>query len=69
MPLEKGENNDHSTSGRTSFLSCFILIVHDRIGAIGAIASPGEIHISGTKVQEIDVSKKIIIPGFIDSHF
>jgi len=42
-----------------------ILIVHDRIGAM---ASPGEIRISGTKVQEIDVSKKIIIPGFIDSH-
>ena len=43
-----------------------ILIVH---GRIGAIASPGEIHISGTKVQEIDVSKKIIIPGFIDIAF
>jgi len=42
-----------------------ILIVHDRIGAI---ASPGEIRIRGTEVREIDVSQKIIIPGFIDSH-
>ena len=42
-----------------------ILIVHNRIGAI---TSPGEIHISGTEIREIDASKNIIIPGFIDSH-
>lgn len=35
---------------------------------IAAISDPGQINIDGLQIQEIDVSGKIITPGFIDSH-
>ncbi|MCD6517980.1 MAG: beta-aspartyl-peptidase [Candidatus Aminicenantes bacterium] len=35
---------------------------------IDSIAEPGTIHLQGIPFEEIDVSGKIITPGFIDSH-
>ena len=42
-----------------------ILLIHD---SIGGITYPGEIKFSGIQIQELDASKNIIIPGFVDSH-
>jgi beta-aspartyl-dipeptidase (metallo-type) len=42
-----------------------VLIMGSKIAAVSA---PGEIHISGIPVSEEDVSDKLVIPGFIDSH-
>ena len=35
---------------------------------IAAVSDPGKIHITGFPVLEEDVSDKMVIPGFIDSH-
>jgi len=35
---------------------------------IDSVAEPGTIHLQGIPFEEIDVSGKIITPGFIDSH-
>ncbi len=42
-----------------------VLILDSRIGSI---TTPGQIKIKGAAVQEVDASKKIVIPGLIDSH-
>jgi len=42
-----------------------ILVLGEKIGAI---TNPGEIRIEGLEVQIVEAAKKIVVPGFIDSH-